>query len=88
MVVSYVLRSGRDFASLIGHQDRVGVLEFGIEQAIEVISEVNRGPSARATFSHADPRPTKSVSAPARRSPRWCGRRSWHANGIRLREIL
>ncbi len=61
MVVSYVLRSGRDFVNLIGHQDRVSVLEFGGEQTIEGISEVNRGPSARATFSHVDPRPGTSV---------------------------
>ena len=39
MLVSYVLGSGRDFVSLIGHQDRVGVLEFGAEQTVEGIRE-------------------------------------------------
>jgi len=65
MVVSYVVRPGRDLVSLIGHQDRVDVLELGVEQTIEGISELNGRPRARATFSHAHPHARRSASEPA-----------------------
>ena len=42
MVVSCILHSGRDLVSLIGHRNRVGFLEFSVEQAIEGTNEVNR----------------------------------------------
>ncbi|MDE0523793.1 MAG: hypothetical protein OXH79_17735 [Boseongicola sp.] len=40
MTVSYVLGSRRDLVRLIGHQDRVGVLELGAEQAVEGVIEM------------------------------------------------
>jgi hypothetical protein len=46
MLVSYVVGSRRDLVGLVGHQDRVGVLELGGEQAVESVIEVNGGPRA------------------------------------------
>jgi len=46
MIVSYVVRSRRDLVRPVGHQDRVGVLELGVKQAIEGVIEVNGGPRA------------------------------------------
>ena len=46
MIVSYVVGSRRDLVRPIGHQDRVGVLELGGEQAIEGVIEVNGGSRA------------------------------------------